>query len=233
MNQSRFRYKFWAFFLLGSVLFVFGIRQALILSEAYAPLKVEFDTPSSNDVQSVIVIARAMERPYEARKDIPFRNSRLAIYKRNDKILTKMSVDFLCRSTSTGDNPPLDTDISSYIKNLDLNTTKTIKYGYASIPTGYYHLARHGKKFLISDWGRTDGKLALNNPMEIRYREYIQTNDGIKVNSINDQIFTVSHEKDGCFLHGTSTRFWSHRDALGCITLFDQDDPTSNSAIQN
>ncbi len=87
-----------------------------------------------------------------------------------------------------------------------------------------------GSGLLVSEWGRADSKLNLKQP-QVLYEADVITSGAVSVGlSSSGIVVNSSHFKKDCFIHGTETVEWSHRDTLGCITLYDPNEFTSQAS---
>lgn len=209
--------------LLGTALSVFlGISAAFIW--AFRATSLEYEAPDPQNCATAVVIARQRERYNEDDQSLPFRNSILAIYQKQDKSWTKISKDFRCRSTSTALEPEQFVSTYGFEGVTSTAISSEFEYGYQSIPLGFYNLRPanyKGKKaFLITEWGRKDGKISLPTQQVIRFAQvrYDGVSKIAQIVKLNKE-FALGSEKSQCFLHQTSTKYWSNHDALGCITI--------------
>ncbi len=190
------------------------------------PARIGLESPE--ECQWLVVVLRRKERDSESETGIPFRNSLLALYEKDGDAWRKRSRDYLARSTTTSLNPPAPTDeetVVRYVQDKKVDYT----YGYASVPPGVYRLTRAGSFnpaaevqsdwFLLSDWNAR-GTILLPEPQIIRHCGVENAAWPEKPRVVDLPTSTTTRVKVDCYLHGTGTRFWSHRDSKGCINLF-------------
>jgi hypothetical protein len=165
----------------------------------------------------LIVVGRRKERTSLEDAEIPFRNSRIAVYRKTDQnVWEKVSPDIPTRSTSTAIKPPEDENEESL---AFLNGDRG-GYGYRSVPIGLYSLKptlwRDGENwsFIVSEWGGDHGKIFLDDTQKI----FLNSGELAKETRI----------KRNCYLHISKTKYWSHGDSLGCINLHKPEDSPAN-----
>lgn len=195
--------------------------------QAYSdpPLIVTYPKPAHT--KEYVVVARRQEKSGPNDNSYPFRNSLVAIYRvTHTGSLSKISPDWVCRSTSTAEGPP-----SIPLKELSRSTTEPtiVRYGYHSFPLGTYNLTtsslRGSSAYIISDWGRLDGQIATSTPQSLTQLTIRNLPDGMSVTTST----VTSYSRSQCFIHGTITQVWSDRDSYGCITLSSKAGPDGNS----
>ena len=214
-----------------------AIAEIMARLEAWRPAALAWPAARPADAGILVVVGRGRERAYEDETTVPFRGSRLGIYRR-DMAGGAASADqwtltagpFPCRSESTAVGRPQSGDIATYVKEQAAGTSGTIPYGWCSVPLGFRRLTPADKDgspaYLVTDWGRASGAIALPEPMTVRGR-WIEVPPGLDMGAIRfveppvpDRILWVRQDKGSCFIHPSVTKFWSHRDSQGCIGLY-------------
>lgn len=204
-----------------SVLIVIGVYYYVINKSAYTDLPLRLPKPVRLDKSVYLELIRNQERQREDEKDVPFRNSVLIIHdKRNDELTT-----FSARGRSTAKNRPAITDIGSYIKAPE--TSGTIRWGMTELPAGNYWVRwgtmSSGKPaFQISGVGWSGESIVTSESQTVRNTPVIETTSGTLAFDLSkEEQFPPTNIRTGCYIHGSITKVWSHRDSLGCVSLFD------------
>jgi hypothetical protein len=177
--------------------------------------------PTWNEAEYVIVVWRQEERT-GANDPLPHRNSPVAIYRKSGLPgagWSSVRTGLVSRSTSTAEreieNPP-----EPHIVPGDTCST-----GYHSVPFGVYCMTettwKDGEQcFLLSDWGRSDGIIALRREQTIWRYDAIRDDEGNVLWKETGKSAGDSWEKREVYLHPTFTRQWSRGDSHGCINLY-------------
>jgi len=172
-------------------------------------------TPERLDhsLEWLLITGRRSERNFED-DPTPHRNSRIALYRREDSYYVKQTRDFAIRSTTTSKRLPDRAEL----KRAGGETT----CGFVTIPFGLFSLRKGPWRypgeigFLISDWNRTDGVIALSEPQVIEKVTFATDGD----TTFTKVVVRSSHDKTGSWLHPTRTQTWSYRDSDGCMNLY-------------
>ncbi len=180
--------------------------------------------PEPWEADYMLLIGRKPEKKYES-DDLPHRNSPIALYQKRNDAWVKQTEELLCRSTTTNERPPQPKEISSSAEGKRL-------FGHKSVPPGVYTITedvwRDGwnRCFLISDWGRTDGSIALSSPQVLRHASLGRKEHGTPFVKIGEVEQTYMQKRES-YLHPTITQYWSYHDSNGCINLHGSNDRDS------
>jgi hypothetical protein len=174
-----------------------------------------------------VVIGRRRERSHTSDVEKPYRNSPLALYQRiSGNTWEKREGDLLCRSTTTTSHPPRATDHEA-VRSFASDRDRHYRWGHVSVPLGVFSLTpvewrTRETAFLISELHSSDGTIALGSPQTLTVARAITAEATGVITVINDPDIDpiVSYIKQGCHIHPSFTRDWSHRDSLGCINLY-------------
>lgn len=201
----------------------FGIYRYVVYRESLlvqAP-EVTFEYP-----ENLLVMLRGRERMFQSEEEIPFRNTPTSLFVRQgDKYVRRSDTVLMARSTATSGEFPKETDLQT-VHNVMMRSASPspYSYGYESIPAGIYILQptewRNGDPaFSISSFGAPPGIVVLETPQTVRHCavEYDANNDPVALKPLEGGQFRTF--KQGCYLHPSVTRFWSHVDSNGCINF--------------
>jgi hypothetical protein len=201
-----------------------------VVTKAYVQLSVstarrQFSTEPEGTPQPTVVVIRGPER--QAEKDLSrnFRGSTITIYMWNsgDSSWNRIVEGLPCRSTTTNTSPALETDFRTYGLRAT-SAARPIRIGNPTIPPGVYRVdhveSTRPNGLLLSDEGRNDGYIVLPEPARLYTQTVFVDSQGTTQSSIAfERVITSKGEN---LIHGTPTRYWSHTDSLGCITLLNR-----------
>ena len=192
--------------------------------KAWQPLELATIVPPNENSRWLLYIHRSNEKNFEEDTEHPFRNSPMALYKRiENNNWVKASNDIMTRSTSTSFHAPTKEYQDFLYKQFVNNNIKTFKFGYRSVPIGFYSLTSDTKddirRLLISEWGFSDGRVILPVPQEIYTLSLDNTETTSTPQLYNHGVTARSSVKNKCLIHPTITQSWSYRDTDGCITI--------------
>jgi hypothetical protein len=172
-------------------------------------------------VPAAVVIARQAERAFE-QDAVPHRNSQLAIYLQTSESGSWALQNHILsvRSNSTSNRA----DTLPSLSYPDIGASQ--ESGYESVPYGLFGLKetdwKNGERaFLVSDWGRDDGIIALRVPQVIhKWRAYQDPESGDYLWKKVPEGRISSWDKRRSYFHPSHTRYWSHGDSKGCLNLY-------------
>ncbi|MBI1292113.1 hypothetical protein GC173_12865 [bacterium] len=168
------------------------------------------------DCQWILLVARRNERT-SLEDPTPHRNSLVGLYRRETAGWRLDVKPLPIRSHSTAQS-------ALPINDFDPDDPK--QWGYVSVPFGVFMLKQGPWRdnvtpaFLISDWGRTDGTITLQDPQVIAQYQLVEI-DGQRVTT--ESVIRSGLTKTGSWLHPTHTRIWSAGDSRGCLNLYRSD----------
>ncbi len=204
--------------LVGSTALTVVAYLLLVRGAAYQDLPLRTPPPVTLSSQYELELYRGDERTSEGNTARPFRNSQLLLL--NTETGSKKA--FLARGRSTAKYRPLPEDIESYFKKHSQDAE--IRWGFMELPPGTYWCKAGSFKneigFQISGAGWTGDSIFTSNSQTIRYTPVKWDKASTPYLDIENerQLPPISVRTD-CWIHGSITKNWSHRDSLGCVTL--------------
>lgn len=218
--------------------FVYAGVAAFAWMNAWRELTPNVRLPNASDCQSILIIGRNRERAYEEETTVPFRASKMALYRKHDGQWLKDSKEYAVRTESTGYAPP-EGKYGYILAKRALDNNERFRFGYSSFPSGFFwaHFSQlRGKDALaLADWGRLDRKVVLSTTQTLHIVTPKLDDLTSSVSFFDDPTSSVelAREKAECYLHGTDTRNWSFRDSFGCITLLDPKNELEHSDLKD
>ncbi len=209
--------------LLVTTVAAFAVGYYLVVRQAAyqdLPLRVPPAVVVSSDYE--LELLRGNERTSETDTSRPFRNSVLTLRRLGTTRQNDSETTFLARGRSTGINRPELTDIASFYKEPVENAA--INWGFQELAAGNYWVRpgtmQSKMAYEISGVGWTNERIFTSETQRIRAVPIIFNGESTpSLDIAGETSRKPTNVRIGCWIHGSVTKQWSHRDALGCITL--------------
>lgn len=208
------------------------IPTSVFLFNYFQLLSTDSSAKSDSPIEHLLVIHRQRERMSPADQQIPFRNSPIALYKRQGSDFALVADGLVCRSTSTASDIPTSVTVH--------RPSEKLEWGYCDVPAGLYTLhfmpwRDTGHTALqISDYKQNGGLIRLSHIQQIRAAEveHGEIEGTWKVRMLPG-IVREGYNKRDTYIHPTLTKEWSFADSFGCINLYHPDEKAAISGASD